>query len=202
MSTLTVEQSNKLSKILGNLSQKFEYFANNCSTQELLQKKRESSEKNNSNINNDNNNLNNDEKNYSETEIIELSSVENNDENIDENEKIFTEKEKFENSYDNNPIKIKHKNQLSKTKIKKKGEYILKEGLDKCKVINVKRGWDIDLTVCGLRIQFGPFPTEKKARVVVKYIYNNKEFLNNLNGSEPKKEWLNNLSSLLEDLLE
>ena len=65
-----------------------------------------------------------------------------------------------------------------------------------------QKGWSIKIKQNGLSIEMGPFISEKKAKLTISYIKRNQEFLNLIDAVKKRKEWLINLSNLIEQLLE
>jgi len=139
-----------------------------------------------------NNNIMTNEKN-----INELMNNNNNNNNIN----------KEEDNLDNNSvskqlsISIKSIEKLSKNdKVK---NLFTSNGLNYEKNIIFKAniGYEFDITVCGIRIQMGPFISDRKARSVIRFINQSKHIISAISIGA-KREWFKNLSQMLEELLE
>ena len=72
---------------------------------------------------------------------------------------------------------------------------------DKNIIFRDSLGYEFDIQVCGLRIQMGPFISDRKARSVIKFINNSKYIINSIT-YVAKKEWFKNLSQMIEELTE
>ncbi len=59
----------------------------------------------------------------------------------------------------------------------------------------------INIEICGLRVTMGPFIPERKAKSVLKYLKVNQNIIAYMS-REIRKEWLKNLSMMIEELLD
>ena len=62
-------------------------------------------------------------------------------------------------------------------------------------------GYQINVEICGLRVRMGPFISERKAKSVIKYLKINQNVITSMS-IEIRKEWLKNLSMMIEELLD
>ena len=72
---------------------------------------------------------------------------------------------------------------------------------DKCIIFRDNIGYEFDIQVCGLRIQMGPFISDRKARSVIKFINNSRHIIYSI-PFVSKREWFRNLSLMVEELIE
>ena len=72
---------------------------------------------------------------------------------------------------------------------------------DKNIIFKDNMGYEFDIQVCGLRVQMGPFISDRKARSVIKFINNSKHIIHSI-PFVSKREWFRNLSLMVEELIE
>lgn len=109
-------------------------------------------------------------------------------------------------NYKNSTSKKSSKSTNSKEKIKDIGKEKAQQGLEDLKIEKNKDikfidniGYVFDIFICGLRVQMGPFISQKKAECVMRYIKLNESILTSMS-KEIRKDWLKNLSIMIEDL--
>jgi len=143
------------------------------------------------------------------------NSKQKNEENI--NNKIYDEIYKNSNLIDNNDSnknnednsisKKSSKSTNSKEKVKNVSKEKTPQGFEELNIEKDKDikfidnlGYGFDIFICGLRVQMGPFISQRKAKCVMRYIKLNKPIITSMS-KEIRKDWLKNLSIMIEDLI-
>ena len=110
--------------------------------------------------------------------------------------------------YKNSTSKKSSKSTNSKEKEKDIGKEKTQQGFEDLKIEKDKDikfidniGYVFDIIICGLRVQMGPFISQRKAECVMRYIKLNKPIITSMS-KEIRKDWLKNLSIMIEDLID
>ena len=137
-------------------------------------------------------NINNDKNKLEENNINDLLNINNN--NNEDN---------FDNNSLSNQLSISLKSKEKVNKAEKVKNLYTSNGLlnDKNIIFRDNLGYEFDIQICGLRIQMGPFLSDRKARSVIKFINHSKYIINSISYVS-KKEWFKNLSQMIEELTE
>ena len=112
------------------------------------------------------------------------------------------------NNEDNSISKKSSKSTNSKEKVKDIGKEKAQQGFEDLNIEKDKDikfidnlGYGFDIFICGLRVQMGPFISQRKAKCVMRYIKLNKPIITSMS-KEIRKDWLKNLSIMIEDLID
>jgi len=130
----------------------------------------------------------------------------NNEKNINElmnNSNNNKEEDNLDNNSMSKQLSISIKSIEKLSKNDKVKNLFTSNGLNYEKNIIFKDniGYEFDIIVCGIRIQMGPFISDRKARSVIRFINQSKHIISAIS-IVAKKEWFKNLSQMLEELLE
>jgi len=180
----------------------------NLSDTEIIELNSNTENKNNGKKTEDNNNINKQENENKENEIkkdninMEKNKLEENNNNNNELINNINKEDNLDNnSLSNLSISLKSKEKMNKNE-KLKNLYTYNGLLnDKNIIFRDNLGYEFDIQVCGLRIQMGPFLSDRKARSVIKFINHSKYIINSIS-YVAKKEWFKNLSQMIEELTE
>lgn len=110
-----------------------------------------------------------------------------------------TSKSNFTNKIEENEKDNKSSTKEDKVDLSSKNEEPISDELDDF-VFMDNEGWVFRVILCGLSIKMGPFISKKKALNTLNFLIKNKNILEGME-KEKRKKWVNDYSSLIENLL-